>query len=285
MSRKGIITVTLNPSVDVTLWLDGMHPDKANRVLRETREVGGKGINVSRVVRAFGLESLCVTVAGEDNSRELVSFLEADGLHYELVPAEGAVRENLTLRTEGQTIKINRKGPALSDMMFNALMALIRSRLHPGDIVVFAGSLPENVALQDYVELILAVRNAGALVALDSDLLSLEDYARIRPWAIKPNIHELRNIVPVDGTTITDVAAAALRLREVGVENVLVSLGGNGLLSVSRKACCVLWFRRWRSNPPSAQATACWAASWSAPSRRCRIRSGYVWRRPAVPLR
>ena len=105
MSRKGIITVTLNPSVDVTLWLDGMHPDKANRVLRETREVGGKGINVSRVVRAFGLESLCVTVAGEDNSRELVSFLEADGLHYELVPAEGAVRENLTLRTDGQTIR------------------------------------------------------------------------------------------------------------------------------------------------------------------------------------
>lgn len=235
MSRKGIITVTLNPSVDVTLWLDGMHPDKANRVLRETREVGGKGINVSRVVRAFGLESLCVTVAGEDNSRELISFLEADGLHYELVPAEGAVRENLTLRTDGQTIKINRKGPALSDMMFNALMALIRSRLHPGDIVVFGGSLPENVALQDYVELILAVRNAGALVALDSDLLSLEDYARIRPWAIKPNIHELKNIVPVDGTTITDVAAAALRLREVGVENVLVSLGGNGLLSVSEE--------------------------------------------------
>ena len=63
-------------------------------------------------------------------------------------------------------------------MMFSALMALIRSRLHPEDIVVFAGSLPENVALQDYVELILAVRNAGALVALDSDLLSLEDYAQ-----------------------------------------------------------------------------------------------------------
>lgn len=235
MSRKGIITVTLNPSVDVTLWLDGMHPDKANRVLRETREVGGKGINVSRVVRAFGLESLCVTVAGEDNSRELVSFLEADGLHYEPGAGGRCGARKPDPAHRWATIKINRKGPALSDMMFNALMALIRSRLHPGDIVVFAGSLPENVALQDYVELILAVRNAGALVALDSDLLSLEDYARIRPWAIKPNIHELKNIVPVDGTTITDVAAAALRLREVGVENVLVSLGGNGLLSVSEE--------------------------------------------------
>ena len=104
--------------------------------------------------------------------------------------------------------------------------------MRPGDIVVFAGSLPENVSVQDYVELILAVKKAGVLVAVDSDLLSLEDYRRISPWLIKPNIHELRHIVDVKGTTIDDVAASARLLRDSGVENVLVSLGGNGLVCI-----------------------------------------------------
>ena len=231
--HRSIVTVTLNPSIDVTLWLDGIDPDKANRVLGESREAGGKGINVSRVVRSFGLDSLCLAVAGEDNSREFASFLEQDRLRYELLRVEGAVRENLTLRCDGQTIKLNRKGPALSDMMVGALMALIQSHVRAGDIVVFAGSLPEYMAVQDYVELILAVKNSGVLVALDSDQLRLEDYRLIKPWLIKPNIHEVKHIVPLKGATVTDVAAAAAVLHEAGVENAMISLGGNGLCCVS----------------------------------------------------
>ncbi len=233
--RRHIITVTLNPSIDVTLWVDGMHPDKTNRVLSETREVGGKGINVSRVVRSFGLENLCIAVAGSDNCREFSDFLEQDGLQYELLQVDGLVRENLTLRNESETMKINRKGPALSTLMIGALMALVQTRLRADDIVVFAGSLPENVSVQDYVELILAIKKSGARIALDSDMLRLEDYRRISPWLIKPNIHELNNIIPVQGTTITDVVDAAHTLREAGVENVLVSLGGNGLVYVGEE--------------------------------------------------
>ena len=194
--------------------------------------MGGKGINVSRVVHSFGLETLCIAVAGEDNCREFAGYLEAESLRYEFIKVQGAVRENLTVRCDGQTVKLNRKGPSLSEMMIGALMALIHTRMRPGDIVVFAGSLPENVSVQDYVELILAVKKAGVLVAVDSDLLSLEDYRRISPWLIKPNIHELRHIVDVKGTTIDDVAASARLLRDSGVENVLVSLGGNGLVCI-----------------------------------------------------
>lgn len=230
--RRGIVTVTLNPSIDVTLWLDGLDPDKVNRVENEQREAGGKGINVSRVVKTYGLNSLCITVSGQDNSREFARFLEADGLRYEMLPVEGAVRENLTLREDGHTVKLNRKGPALSDMMIGALMAMIQSHIKPGDIVVFAGSLPENVAVQDYVELVMAVKNAGALIALDSDMLGLDDYKRIKPWLIKPNIHEVKDIVDVKGNTVEDVAAAARLFHDIGVENAMISMGGDGLVCV-----------------------------------------------------
>ncbi len=230
--HRGIISVTLNPSIDVTLWLDGLRTDEANRVLQESREAGGKGINVSRTIQAFGLDNLCLAVAGRDNYREFSRFLEEDGLRYELLQVDGLVRENLTLRCAEQTLKFNRKGLSLSTMMIGALMALIQSRMKPGDIVIFAGSLPENITVQDYVELIMAVKNAGALVAVDSDLLTLEHYRRISPWLIKPNIHELNHIVEVKGPTITDVVDAAKQLRDVGVENTLVSLGSKGMVCI-----------------------------------------------------
>lgn len=231
--HRNIISVTLNPSIDVTLWSDGLYLDKANRVLDESREIGGKGINVSRVVHSFGQETLCLSVAGKDNCREFAGYLESESLRYEFIKIEGAVRENLTLRSDGQTIKLNRKGPSLSAMMMGALMALIQNRIRPGDIVVFAGSLPENVSVNDYVELILAVKKVGVLVAVDSDVLSLEDYKRIAPWLIKPNIHELRHIIEIKGTSIDDIIEAARVLHTEGVENVMVSLGGNGIVCIS----------------------------------------------------
>ncbi|MDD2362808.1 MAG: 1-phosphofructokinase family hexose kinase [Oscillospiraceae bacterium] len=232
MSRS-IISITLNPSIDITIWTDGLHRDKVNRVTRETREVGGKGINVSRVANSLGQQTLCIGVAGDDNYLEFSGRLEQENLRYEFVKTQGSVRENLTIRSNDQTIKINRKGPPVSAMIIGALMELIKSRVRPGDIVVFAGSLPENVDIKDYIELIIAVKNVGALIAIDSDILTVEDYRVVRPWLIKPNLHELRSIVKLKGDSIDDIIEAVYSLYEVGVENVLVSLGGDGMVHVS----------------------------------------------------
>lgn len=231
--HRHIISVTLNPSIDVTLRLDGMDPDATNRVLEEQREAGGKGINVSRVVRSFGLPNLCLSVVGEDNSAEFAGYLEQESIHYEMLKIKGAVRENLTLRYADSTMKINRKGPFLSMMMVGALMELIRARMNEGDIVMFGGSLPGNVTVNDYAELMMAVKQAGGRIVVDSDLLSLEDYRRISPWLIKPNIHELNRIIPLKDDSMESVVSAALTLRRAGVENVLVSLGADGLVCVT----------------------------------------------------
>lgn len=215
----------------------------------------------------MGWTNLCLAVAGKDNYPEFAQFLEKAGLRYEILQVEGVVRENLTLRSDGETVKLNRKGLSMSTMLVGALMALIQSRLHPGDIVVFGGSLPENITVQDYAELILAVKKAGALVAVDSDLLTLEHYRRIAPWLIKPNIHELRHILDVKGNTIADVAEAARVLNRAG-------RGARAWFPLGETACCAppaarrtgwkpvcgLRFPRWRSNPPWGRGTARWQA-------------------------
>ncbi|MBE6768447.1 MAG: 1-phosphofructokinase family hexose kinase [Ruminococcaceae bacterium] len=255
--HRNIISVTLNPSIDVTLWTDGMDFDATNRVLEEAREAGGKGINVSRVVQNFGMPNLCLSVVGEDNSDEFAGYLEEESIHYELLKVQGAVRENLTLRHADCTMKINRKGPFLSVVMIGALMALIQSRMNEGDIVMFGGSLPENVAVSDYAELIMAVKQAGARVVIDSDLFTLEDYHRISPWLIKPNIHELRRILPVEDDSDEAVLQAACTLQRAGVENVLVSRGADGILCVNSQTAV-------KANAPAVEAKSTVGAGDSA---------------------
>lgn len=233
--KKTVYTVTLNPSIDVTLWTDGIDGDAVNHVLQERREAGGKGINVSRVLHAFGVDNLCIALTGGENRHEFSSFLQRDELRFELLETLGGVRENLTLRYADKTVKINRPGQPLSRLLLSALMACLRSRIREGDIVVFAGSLPENMKIQEYIELVMSTKNAGALVALDTDCLTIADYQRIGPWLIKPNIHELQHIVgqalPTDEAKIT----AARRLLAAGVENVLLTLGGDGMLLVNEQ--------------------------------------------------
>lgn len=229
MSRQ-IVTVTLSPSIDTTLFVDGLDTDKTNRVLGERYDCGGKGVNVSRVAFSFGVNTTCLAVTGEENMLEFASFLKKDGLRFDLLPIPGAVRENLTLRAGKQTIKLNRQGPTLSRMMTAALMAMIRRWVRPDDIVVFAGSLPANFAMQDFAEIVLATKQAGAHVALDCGEITMEALRTIRPWLIKPNIHELCAICPQAANGVDGIIAAAKQLRQAGVENVLVTRGPDGMM-------------------------------------------------------
>ncbi len=224
-----VYTVTLNPSIDVTLWTNDLDRDAVNHVLDERREAGGKGINVSRVLRSFGVDNLCVALAGEENFTEFTEFLQRAQLRFELMRVGGAVRENLTIRFADQTVKVNRRGQPLSLIFVSTLMTYLETHIRPNDIVVFAGSLPDNLHVQDFLELMLSAKSAGARVVVDSDRLTVADYERLRPWLIKPNIHELQHIVgeTLDSKEAIDRAVATL--RNVGVENVLLTLGGDGM--------------------------------------------------------
>lgn len=229
--KHDIVTITLNPSIDVTLWVDGLDSDKANRVQQELRQAGGKGVNVARVTGEFGLHTRCVVVAGRDNAEELQNYLDSEQLVCEMLRVDGAVRENLTLRCGDETVKINRSGPTLYSKMGAVLPAWIGERIRPESVAVFAGSLPNGVSVGQYADMMLAAKNAGALVAVDTTALKLWDYTRVSPWLIKPNIHELAELADTPCNTPEQTIATARMVREkTGIAHVLVSLGGKGLL-------------------------------------------------------
>lgn len=229
--KHSIVTVTLNPSIDVTLWVDGLDNDRVNRVQDELRQAGGKGVNVARVTGKFGIRTRCIAVAGRDNATELQNYLSEEDLLCELLPVDGAVRENITLRCDNDTVKINRQGPTLYSKMGAVLPAWVESRLTADCIAVFAGSLPAGVSVGQYGDMMIAAKKVGARVAVDTDAFTLADYARVSPWLIKPNMHELAKLSGRPCDSPEQALATAREVREkTHIPHVLVSMGAFGLV-------------------------------------------------------
>lgn len=236
-----IVTVTANPAIDKTLALP--HPLARGEVQRLTgseSQAGGKGINVSRALRASKLDNLAIFPASADD--DFTHLVEAEGLRMLPVRIEGKVRTNFAVtETDGTTTKLNEPGPHLSADEADALVAAVVAASHGVDWLVLAGSLPLGVDSSFYATLIEAVRaelgSASPRVAVDSSDAPLEALlaSGTRVQLIKPNAFELADLSGIsDGDTLeTDpqlAADAAGRALERGADAVLATLGGAGAI-------------------------------------------------------
>lgn len=227
-----ILTVTLNPSFDVTLWLADLSESVVNRITNETKEAAGTGVNIALALRGLGNNVRAVGIAGDENLPPFIEHLRMNGISANFVPVPGAIRENITLRVDDRTIKINRKGPICNQEDITNLKRIISRLTISGDIIVFGGSIPQGMESSDYCELIEYASNLNLRVAVDSDVLSAEQLEKIRPWMAKPNEFELEMITGKKLETFEDVLREAKGLCENGIENVIVSMGEHGLLAV-----------------------------------------------------
>lgn len=228
------ITVTLNPCFDVTMDVQSLENDAENRIKDELRDIGGKGVNVSRVFDSISENpSICITVA--DNSREFESLLKEEVSNYKIFRTENPVRENLVLRCGDSTVRLNRAGAPFPQEGWEEFKELLFKNINAGDIVLFGGSLPKGFDMEKYKELIKDSRELhGARVVVDSSAMTFADYEQIKPWLIKPNIHELDKIEKLQSENLPEILRAAKKLhKEAGVENVMVSVGGDGIVMVN----------------------------------------------------
>ena len=246
------VTITANPSYDDSYRIPRLSEDDVVRASRCETRPGGKGINVSRVLRALKKPTLALALAGRDNAALFEQILRDEGLPLELVYTGGQIRRNLTLLLEdGTSYKINAAGPAVDAAALANLTDLLASCLDAGDYFVFSGSLPQGIEKKDLFALAGIAAKNGARLVLDVDFLTLEDLTALRPWLIKPNLHELLRLCdgqpghPLSGfpqTPQNDSGSAAnesclpelarqaavwVRNR-TGIEQVLLTLGENG---------------------------------------------------------
>lgn len=228
-----IVTLTLNPSVDRTVEVESLVRGEVMRAIGVRVDPGGKGINVSRALAAHGLATRAVVTLGGAEGEHLMALLRTSGLDIVAVPIRGAIRSNITVvEPDGTTTKLNEPGAMLRDDELVSVFAAVRAAIASADWLVASGSLPPGAPSDVYAALIRELSGSGTRVAVDTSGPALEAVLRARPALVKPNRDELAEVTGRPVVTVADAVAAAERVRELGADAVLASLGSDGAVLV-----------------------------------------------------
>lgn len=232
-----IYTVTLNPALDKTVEIPSLTVDSVNRITAMRTDPGGKGINVSKVIRELGGESTATGILAGNTGRAISSALEEMKIRADFKFVEGETRTNLKVidPVNHTNTDLNEPGITVSEEILNGLLADLLCRIREGDIVVLSGSLPKGSPKDTYGTWVRACRKAGAKVMLDADGELLVNGMQASPYLIKPNHHELSELMGKKLETPEELEKAARGLMEkYGIARVVVSMGGAGALYISK---------------------------------------------------
>lgn len=229
-----IYTVTFNPALDYLMRIQSFVPGKTNRADAEELQVGGKGINVSLVLRQLGVESVALGFLAGYTGELLRQWVETLGVRTSFVtlPA-GMTRINVKLKNGVET-EINGRGPDIPPAALEALFAKLDG-LTEGDTLVLAGSIPATLPPDVYERALARLEGRGVRYVVDATGPLLENVLPFRPFLIKPNHHELGELAgkELDPGDTAALVSAAQALQKKGARNVLVSLAGDGALLVA----------------------------------------------------
>lgn len=225
-----ILTLTLNPALDVTVSLDALRTGAVNRASAQHSHAAGKGLNVAQVLADLGHQLSVSGFLGVDNLGPFEALIEQRGFVDGFIRVPGETRSNIKLvEAGGQVTDINGPGPEVDAAARDALLQRL-DQLAPGhDAVVVAGSLPRGVSPEWLQALLQRLKDMGLKVAFDSSGAALNAGLRATPWLIKPNTEELGEAV---GQPLDDFAGqrqAARRLLDQGIAHVVVSQGEQGV--------------------------------------------------------
>lgn len=229
-----IYTVTLNPAVDKTALSPGFAAGRVNRLTELRLDAGGKGINVSKIIKRLGGESVAYGFVGGSAGEFIRRSLDEMGISSALIPIEGETRTNLKIvdPEAGCYTDINEPGPAPGEHALAELEARLFSRIRPGDSIVLAGGLPAGIPDGIYADWTRRLKAMGVRVAADLDGERLRGVIAEAPDLIKPNDAELCELLSLPDKDTAALAGAALLLCRGGVGTVVVSLGERGALFV-----------------------------------------------------
>lgn len=224
-----IYTITFNPALDYIVSVKDFKPGMTNRTDSELLLPGGKGINVSIVLKNLGFDSTALGFIAGFSGEEIRRRVEETGCRTEfIVLPEGCSRINVKLKNMEGT-EINGRGPAIDEKSLQALFMRLDT-LQEGDVLVLAGSIPASLPGTIYRDICERLSGRGILIAVDAAGGLLQNVLPLRPFLIKPNHHELGEIFGVKIKTAEEVIPYAGKLKEMGAENVLVSMAGDGAL-------------------------------------------------------
>lgn len=227
-----IYTVTLNPSIDYVIKVDKLTTGKINRVNEEHVYPGGKGINVTRILKSLDNDNIALGFVSGFTGDYIINSLQELNLKSDFIRVkEGFTRINVKVKSEEET-EINGQGPKISeeelDQFFNVIDKLV-----DGDILILSGSIPSCLDERLYENIMKRVEDRDIKVIVDATKNLLLNVLKYKPFLIKPNNHELAEMFNVELNSTEDVVFYARKLKEMGAQNVLISMGKDGALLVT----------------------------------------------------
>ena len=222
-----IYTVTFNPSLDYIVTVDDFKLGLTNRTTSELMLPGGKGINVSIVLSNLGIENTALYFAAGFVGREITAKVKESGILADAIEiGEGCSRINLKLKSIDGT-EINGMGPEISPEKLEVLMTKLDA-LKEGDTLCLAGSIPSSMPGTIYSDICKKLDGRGIRIVVDATRDLLVNVLEYHPFLIKPNNHELGEIFGAELKTRESVVPYAKKLQEMGAQNVLISMAGEG---------------------------------------------------------
>ena len=226
-----IYTVTLNPSIDYIVRLDQVQVGSVNRMDSDDKFAGGKGINVSRVLKRLDIPNTATGFIGGFTGKFITDTLAEEEIETRFVQVAEDTRINVKIKADQET-EINGTGPNVEPAQLEELKAILSS-LTAEDTVVFAGSSAKNLGNVIYKDLIALTRKTGAQVVCDFEGQTLIDSLDYQPLLVKPNNHELGAIFGVKLESLDEIEKYARELLAKGAQNVIISMAGDGALLVT----------------------------------------------------
>lgn len=232
-----LLTLTLNPALDMTVRADGWTPNTVNSGQELHLNAGGKGVNVASFLADWGASVTATGLLGADNAQAFESLFQAKGVADAFVRVPGQTRVGVKIvdHLRQETTDINLPGLAATPGALHQLNARLDDLAADHDVFVLAGSLPPGIAPEFYAELVTRLRGAGKFVALDTSgpALTAALRAGVLPDLLKPNAEELSAALGRDLSREADLLAAARDLLERGAKLVAISQGEDGALLVT----------------------------------------------------
>lgn len=227
-----IYTVTFNPSLDYIVDVNNFKLGRVNRTTKEIIYAGGKGINVSMVLKNLGFDSTALGFLAGFTGKEICRLMEEQGVNADFIEVkEGLSRINLKLRSNEES-EINGQGPAIKEKDIRSLYEKL-DKLQYGDVLVLAGSIPSVMPQSMYMDIMKYMEEKDLNIVVDATKDLLVNVLKYHPFLVKPNNHELGEIFGVELEEKKDVIVYAKKLKEMGAKNVLVSMAGAGAVLVA----------------------------------------------------
>jgi len=228
-----IVTITPSPAIDWTVTVDSFELDAVNRIVADTKEASGKGLNVSWALHRAGVETAAVFPAGGATAEFMRNKLSAAGIPNYIIDTGLDVRTNITLVSPGHSTKINEAGTPLSPAQVEQLHQTILSACAGAEVALLCGSLPPGLPPEFAVDVVNELTKIGVPCVVDTSREPLRAALSARPAMIKPNVDELAELVGLKITTLGEVEKAAKMAIELGAQSVLASMGADGAMFIS----------------------------------------------------